>query len=159
MQLMADEHRVRIMCRAAANNPVCSNTSRPVTSPILTRDLSADHLAFTDWSPPHQHRYPNTETQKHCIEWWYQHTATSFPDPSSQRECEGNIMGNIKYIQYTYTDSKFVSAEDPKRGQEKLSVKSNLKKKREKKRSFTTIVLWLHIFKLLSVHSHQMSHH
>lgn len=33
-----------------------------MTSPISTRDLSADHLASIDWSPPHQHRYLHTET-------------------------------------------------------------------------------------------------
>lgn len=39
-------------------------SSRHVTCPILTRDLLADLLAFTDWSPPRQHRY--IHTQKHA---------------------------------------------------------------------------------------------
>jgi len=37
---------------------------RHVTCPILTRDLSADLLAFTDWSPPRQHRYIRTDTRQ-----------------------------------------------------------------------------------------------
>lgn len=49
--------------------------SRHVTCPILTRDLSADLLAFTDWSPPRQHRY--VHTQKHC-QYVYHNPACSF---------------------------------------------------------------------------------